>query len=116
MVNCDHRESLREAHHLVSEGAGGTGSYGAVAASFRVEPLLRSDVMFKALATKARKSSEPRLAHPVEPTDPDGAKQPPSPGTPYRPYSEKPALPQLPYKPYAEPPVHDAPYEPYKGM
>lgn len=72
--------------------------------------------MFNFLATDAGKSYEPRPAHPGQPADSDGAKQPPLSGTPYRPYSEKPALPELPYKPYAEPPAQEAPYEPYKGI
>ena len=71
--------------------------------------------MFNPLATNARKSSEPRLAHHVEPTNPDGAK-PPVPGTPYRPYSEERVLPELPYKPYAETPADEATYEPYKDI
>jgi hypothetical protein len=91
------------------------GSYGGVAASFPFKPVLRSDAMFS-LATDRRKSDEPRLAHPGQPADSDGAKQPPLPGTPYTPYSEKPAMPELPYKPYAEKPAHEAPYEPYKGI
>ena len=72
--------------------------------------------MFNPLATEASKSSEPRLAHPGEPADFDAGKQPPLPGIPYRPYSEKPALPEPPYRPYAEPLAHEAPYEPYKGI
>ena len=91
------------------------GSYGGVAASVPFKPVLRSDAMFNSLATGASKSYEPRLAHPGQPADSDGAKQP-TPGTPYTPYSEKPALPELPYKPYAEQPAYEAPYEPYKGI
>ena len=87
-----------------------------MAAFCLVKPLLRRDAMFNPSATNASKSSEPRRAHPGEAADSDGAKEPPVPGTPYRPYSEKPALPEPPYKPYTEQPAHEAPYEPYKGI
>jgi len=72
--------------------------------------------VFNSLATDPSKCCEPRLAHPDQPADSDGAKRGPLPGTPYRPYSEKPAQPELPYKPYAEKPEREAPYEPYKGI
>lgn len=117
MVNCDHRGMLGEAHHFYRADAG---QYRKLALAWPrfslLNPLLRSDATFNPLATTASRFSEPRLALPGEPADSDGAKQPPVPGTPYRPYSEKPALPELPYKPYGEEPAHEAPYEPYKGI
>lgn len=72
--------------------------------------------MFNPLAINASESSERPVAQPGQPADSDGAKQPPYPGTPYRPYSDKPAVPDLPYKPYAEKPGDEAPYEPYRGI
>jgi hypothetical protein len=113
MVNSDHRGVY--ARRIIFSRAG-EGPAEVVARWPRIcrEPLLRSDAMFNSLATDASKS-EPRLAH-SERADSDGPKQPPLPGTPYAPYSEKPAVPELPYKPYAEKPAHEAPYEPYKGI
>jgi hypothetical protein len=57
--------------------------------------------MFNQLATDSSKTPE--------------TSQPELPGIPYKPYSDKPALPEPPYKPYDNP-LHDAPYEPYKGI
>ena len=117
MVNCDHREILREAHHLSTAGAGQRRKLWLRWP--RLSPfdlLLRSDPMFNPSATNGTKYLEPLLAHTGAPPDSEGAKQPALPGTPYTPYSEKPAVPEAPYKPYAEKPAQDAPYEPYKGI
>lgn len=72
--------------------------------------------MFNQLATNANKSPESPLTLPGAPPDSERAKQPPLPGIPYKPYSEKPALPEPPYKPYVEKPAHEPLYEPYKGI
>ncbi len=73
--------------------------------------------MFNPMATKGNKLPEPLPAQPSAPPDSEGAKQPPLPGTPYKPYSEKPAAPESLYAPYAEKPaLHEPPYEPYKGI
>jgi hypothetical protein len=72
--------------------------------------------MFNQLVTNRNKSPESPLAHPGVPSDSESARQPPMPGTLYKPYSETPALPEPPYKPYAEKPMDESPYEPYKGM
>jgi hypothetical protein len=115
MVNCDHRGIPDEAHHFSRAGAGHYWKALLADAIFAVEPLLRSDPMFKLLATIGTKYLEPLQAHSGAP-DSEAAKQPALPGTPYTPYSDKPALPESPYKPYAEKPAQDAPYEPYKGI
>ena len=116
MVNCDHREIVPEAHHLFRPGAGQYWNALLADAIFGVESLLRSDPMFKPLATIVTKYLEPLLAHSGAPADSDHAKQPLPSGTLYTPYSEQPALPEVPYEPYAEKPSHEAPYEPYKGI
>jgi hypothetical protein len=116
MVNCDHREIVREAHHIFRAGAGQAPEVVARCRVFPVEPLLRSNAMINPIATNGHKYLEPLLAHSGAPADSDGAKQPPLSETPYTPYSEQPALPEVPYKPYAEKPSHEAPYEPYKGI
>ena len=67
------------------------------------------------LHSKISRPSRP-LAHPGAPPDSESTSQPPLPGTPYKPYSEKAALPEPPYKPFAEKPVDESPYEPYKGI
>jgi hypothetical protein len=116
MVNCDHPGIPAEAHHLSRAGAGQYWKALLADAIFAVEPLLRSNPMFKRLATIGTKHLEPLLAQSGASPDSEGAKQPALPGTPYTPYSDKPALPESPYKPYAEKPAQDAPYEPYKGI
>src|SRR3954465_12734151 len=115
MVNCDHPGIPDEAHHFSRAGAGQYWKALLADAICAVE-LLRSEHMFKPLATIGTKYLEPLLAHSGAPADSDGAKQPLPSGTPYTPYSEQPALPEVPYKPYAEKPSHEAPYEPYKGI
>lgn len=72
--------------------------------------------MFKHSVTNGNTSPEPPLMHPGGLPDSERAGQPPQPGTPYKPYSEKLALPEPPYKPYAEKPADESPYEPYKGI
>ena len=116
MVNCDHPGIPDEAHHFSRAGERQYWKASLADAIFVVEPLLRSDPMFKPLATIGTKYLEPLLAHSGAAKDSEGAKQPALPGTPYTPYSDKPALPESPYKPYAEKPAQDAPYEPYKGI
>jgi hypothetical protein len=116
MVNCDHREIVPKAHHLSRLGAGQYWNALLADAICAVESLLRSDPMFKPLATIGTKYLEPLLAHSGAPADSDDAKQPLPSGTLYTPYSEQPALPEVLYQPYAEKPSHEAPYEPYKGI
>jgi len=111
MVNCDHRSVLSEAHHFCKEGAG----LGLEVAWTHPAIVLRSS-MFNQLVTNRHKSPESPIAHRGPPSDSESARQPPMPGTPYKPYSETPALSELPYKPYAEKPVDEPPYEPYKGI
>ena len=82
---------------------------------FPFGPFLRSDSMFK-MATKANKSSEPLPTDLAPPSDSEHSEQPLLPDTLYQPYSGKPGLREPPYKPYAEEPVHESPYEPYKGI
>jgi hypothetical protein len=53
--------------------------------------------MFKPLATIGTKYLGPLLARSGVPPEPEGAKQPALPGSPYTPYSDKPALPESPY-------------------
>ena len=73
--------------------------------------------MFRQSPTNESKSPEPPLMHPGALPDSEGAKEPPLPEPPYRPYAEKPALSEQPYKPYDEKPAWDEiPYEPYKGI
>ncbi len=73
--------------------------------------------MLNQTATDANKSTAPPLTYPEAPPDSERAKQPPPPGTRYKPYSEKPVVPESPYAPYAkEPALHEPPYEPYKGI
>jgi hypothetical protein len=114
MVNCDHRDIVRKAHHLSRAGAGQRRKLGGyVAACFPIA-LLRSDLMLNLLATNETKYQE--RAHSGARPDSEGSKQPALPGTPSTSYSEKPALHEPPYEPYAEKPKKDAPYEPYKGI
>lgn len=73
--------------------------------------------MFNQLATQANKVPESPPTHARVPSDSARAEQPPVPGNPYKPYSEKPALSVPPYKPYGEKPALDElPYEPYKDI
>jgi hypothetical protein len=70
--------------------------------------------MFNQLANKV---PGPSPTHARAPSDSARTEQPPAPGSPYKPYSEKPALSEPPYKPYGEKPALDElPYEPYKGI
>ena len=73
--------------------------------------------MFNQSATQANKPPEPKLPNAEPPPDSERAKQPPRPGTSYRPYAQKHALSEPPYKPYGEKPAPDEhPYEPYKDI
>ena len=75
------------------------------------------DPMFNRLTTQANKVFEPPPTDARAPSDSARAEQPPAPGTPYKPYSEKPALSEPQYEPYGEKPALDElPYEPYKGI
>ena len=73
--------------------------------------------MFNQLAAQTNKVPEPAPTHARAPSDSARAEQPPAPGAPYKPYSEKPALSEPPYEPYDKKPALDElPYEPYKGI
>jgi hypothetical protein len=73
--------------------------------------------MFNQLATQAKQVPEPPPTRARAPSDSARAEQPPAPGTPYKPYSDKPALSEPPYEPYGDKPAQDElPYEPYKGI
>jgi len=73
--------------------------------------------MFTKLATQANKVPEPPPTHARAPSDSASTEQPPAPGTPYKPYSQKPTVSEPPYEPYGEKPALDElPYEPYKGI
>lgn len=73
--------------------------------------------MFKQSATNGNQSPEPLPMKQGGLPDSEGAKQPPLPEPPYRPYGEKPERSEPPYKPYDEKPaLGEIPYEPYKGI
>ena len=73
--------------------------------------------MFTRLTTQAHKVPEPPTTHARAPSDSARAEEPPAPGTPYKPYSEKPAPSEPPYEPYSgKPALDELPYEPYKGI
>lgn len=72
--------------------------------------------MFSQLVVNQNQSLKSQLAHAGEPSDSESTREPPTPDTSYKPYSETPALPEPPYEPYSEKPVEESPYEPYKGM
>lgn len=73
--------------------------------------------MFDQFANAANRPLELQPIHAGAAPDSDGAKQPPLPEAPYQPYTEESALNELPYQPYAKKPeLLEPPYEPYKDI
>ena len=73
--------------------------------------------MFDPFAKDATNELEIRVAYAGGRADSESAKQPPVPEAPYQPYAEESSLNEPPYEPYARKPAQpEPPYEPYKDI
>ena len=73
--------------------------------------------MFDPFAQDANKALELQRTDARGASDSESAKQPPLPEAPYQPYAKESSLNEPPYEPYATKPAQlEPPYEPYKDI